>query len=577
MNITKANVRVTYSDESVEIREFPVIDGVLTVKARDFLRTINTIDILADEFTAKAGEDGYFFVPNISPGDDNHASALVYFRERENARNVFVSSTMNIYAACHAESSVLAICEKMQHEYFLIVEVADGNYQIYPRFRIREAGMYEDIVFKYVSVEDSDWCAIARAYRKYQLDRGACRPLKERVKENEVLKKAARGIEIRCRLAHKKGYPDVPHEQTPENEPDINIEVPFARLPKVAEKLREKGCLEANFCLVGWNIGGQDGRDPQYFPVDPRLGGEAELRDAIARMKEMGYLVSAHTDPIISFNIADNLDHKDILHNIKGNEQTWALCSGGRSHVLCDKQSYEQYVVNYIDKLKDLGFYGLHYYDVLTILKPATCYNPAHPLNKKQVMEYRIKMLDHAREVFGGAASEGGFDYSVGSLDYALYPVISKYPVTELPATCDCTVPFWYLVYHGIVLYNAFPKTINAMLKGPAYELLGVEFGARPVAYLHGRVFEYEGEPNFLCRTDEELEENATLMGKAYERYMELVDLQYEYFEDYKILENGIVYTRYSNGSIVLVNHTDKDYVYGGKTVGALNYLRIDA
>lgn len=577
MIIDQVTVRVTYADKSAEVREFPVCDGVVMVKARDFLGTIHSIDILADAFTGKAGESGYFIVPNISAGDDNFPAAQVHFRERANARNVFVSSTINIYAACHGESSVLAICEGMQHEYSLVVEVTDGDYCIYPRFHIREAGMYEDIVFRYISIEDGDWCAIARAYRKYQLDRGACRTLRERISEgNEVLEKALNSIEIRCRHAHKKGYPNVPREQTPENEPDINIEVPFKRLSDVADKLYEKGCEHISFCLVGWNIGGQDGRDPQYFPVDPRLGGEEELREAIRHIKKLGYLISAHTDPIISFNIADNLDHKDILYTINGTERTWALCSGGLSHVLCDKQSYEQYVLNYVDQLKDIGFYGLHYYDVLTILKPQTCYNPAHPLNKKQAMEYRIKMLETAREVFGGSASEGGFDYAANSLDYAMYPVL-KYPMEKLPEVCDNTIPFWYVVYHGIILYNAFPKTVNAMFKDASYQLLSVEFGARPLAYLHGRTFEYEGEPNFLCRTDEELEKNAAIMAEAYRNYRKLSDLQYEFFDDYKIMEEGIVYTRYSSGTVIVVNHTDQDYVFEGKTVSARNYLRIDA
>ena len=575
MNLTKAKVRAVYLDESTEIKEIPVIDGVLTVTARDFLRTAKKIDILADEFTANAGDEGFFLVPNIAPGDDNHASALVYFREREDARDPFMSSTMNIYAVSNGKESILAICEQMMQEYSLVVEVKDGKYTIYPRFHIDLSGMYEDIVFRFINVDSGDWCAIARAYRSYQLERGACLPIRERMKTNEVLKKAASSIEIRCRLAHKKGFPNIPEEQTPDNEPDINIEVPFKRLPDVAAKLREKGC-EATFCLVGWNIGGQDGRDPQYFPVDPRLGGEEELRDAIAKMNELGYLVSAHTDPIISFNIADNLDHKDILYRINGKECTWARCSGGLSHVLCDKQSYEQYVLKYTNKLKDIGFSGLHYYDVLTILKPWTCYNPAHPLNKKQVMEYRIKMLDHAREVFGGSASEGGFDYCIGHLDYALYPVI-RFPVDKLPATCDETVPFWYLVYHGIVLYNAFPKTVNAMLKGPEYWLLGVEHGARPLAYLHGRTFEYEGEPNFLCATDEQLEENAALLAEEYERFTGLSDLQLEYFEEYRKLDENVSLSVYSNGSKIIVNRSDKDYVYEGNTVKALSYLRIDA
>ena len=114
------------------------------------------------------------------------------------------------------------------------------------------------------------------------------------------------------------------------------------------------------------------------------------------------------------------------------------------------------------------------------------------------------------------------------------------------------------------------------MLKSPEYELLGIEHGARPLAYLNARVFEYEGEPCFTCEDDETLEKNAKLIAQGYRRYAALSDLQYAFLEEHRVLEEGVVYTRYSNGSVVIVNYREEPYDFEGHMVAAQDYLRID-
>ena len=112
------------------------------------------------------------------------------------------------------------------------------------------------------------------------------------------------------------------------------------------------------------------------------------------------------------------------------------------------------------------------------------------------------------------------------------------------------------------------------MFKSPDYDLISIEHGAKPLAYLHGRVFEYEGEPNFTCATDEELEEGAKIMGDAYKRYMKLSDLQYEFLDEHRYLTEKVVFTKYSSGDVIIVNYSEEEFDYNGQIVAPLSYIR---
>lgn len=62
----------------------------------------------------------------------------------------------------------------------------------------------------------------------------------------------------------------------------FRITVPVA---DIMRRMKAEGIDKAEICSVGWNISGHDGRFPQFFPVEPKLGGEAKFREAIAEGK----------------------------------------------------------------------------------------------------------------------------------------------------------------------------------------------------------------------------------------------------------------------------------------------------
>ena len=110
-----------------------------------------------------------------------------------------------------------------------------------------------------------------------------------------------------------------------------------------------------------------------------------------------------------------------------------------------------------------LGLNGIMHLDVISFVPPYPCKDPMHPLNRKQTVEYQNKVGEYARKIFGGLASEGGYDHVAHTLDFALY--LWTYPLWDdnpemLP---EKYVPLWQLVYHGIIMSNPYYCTIDAL------------------------------------------------------------------------------------------------------------------
>ncbi|MDD2600347.1 MAG: DUF5696 domain-containing protein [Kiritimatiellae bacterium] len=166
--------------------------------------------MLPDFATAKTGEDGYFVMPNA---------------------------------------------------FYLSVRAKAGLYTLSSTFTLDQFGMYDDIAidFHMLSGDDANYSGIARTYRKYQLDRKACIPLKERIKQSPELEYCMNSVEIRVRQGWKPA-PSPVEEQTLETEPPMKVVTTFDRVGDIVDSLKKAGVEKVQICLVGWNRKGHDGR-----------------------------------------------------------------------------------------------------------------------------------------------------------------------------------------------------------------------------------------------------------------------------------------------------------------------------
>ena len=524
-------------------------------------------------------------VPAGSPGywvNSDGELGTFKARERDGARRSG-RPHMPFFGAVLPEGAFVAIVTGMPYNYSFTVELKKGVYELSMAYDFHMEDVYEDLAVSFVPLAgaEADYAGMARAYRAYQLKRGAVKPLRERAKAQPILDYAARWPEVRVRHAWKPVPSPVP-DQTVKDEPPVKPVITFERFKEIADAFKRQGIGGAEFCLVGWNVGGHDGRWPQVFPVEPSLGGEAKLREAIAHAQGLGYEVVAHGNHRDAYLIADSWDaeyirEKNADGTLRRGRTTWG---GGRMYTICPQRAYERFALQQMPMVRALGFRGLHYLDVYSCVGAERCGDPRHPLNERQSAAWVGHILQLGRDTFGGIASEGSYDQNAGQLDYVLYVSFARpFDAATYKGLVDRLVPMFQLVYNGIILSNPYTTTVNAPLKGRASELKTIEFGGRPSFYFYanfltpGKGKNWMGDEDLTCATDDELARSVAAIKRGVDAYQKVWRLQYEYMEGHDELAPGVYRTRYADGTRVYVNYNDAPVPVGEVTVPARDWV----
>lgn len=570
----QVELTLTFKDRPAERRTAALVadaQGVLslTVKRSDLPAGLASLEVMPDFATAKAGEDGYFVMPNGHLGT---------FRERTGVEKL-ASSCMPLFGMRTPRMTYAAIVTGMPYNYSLVARATNGVYTLSPVFDTGMDTPYEDIAIRYypLSGAEADYAGMARVYRKYQLDRKACVPLRERLRKSPELAYAARFPEVRIRQGWKPVPSPVP-DHTVKDEPPMKAMVTFDRVGDIVDEFKRQGVAGAEICLVGWNQKGHDGRWPQVFPVEEGLGGEEKLRAAIKKAQTAGYQIVGHGNHLDAYLVADCWDAEYIRKRPDGtlprHKTTWG---GGRVYTICAQRAYERFAVKDIPMIAGLGFRGLHYLDVFTCVRLPSCGDPRHPANERQSGFYIDQIMRLSKETFGGIASEGPYDFCCGNLDYVLYVSFDK-PNEPTSKLTDRLIPIWQLVYNGIVLNTPFAATVNYTAQDRASQLKLIEFNGRPIFYFYSKFKDdgknWMGDGDLACATDEELRASVAKIKQGQDEFAALADLQLAFMEQHEQLAPQVFRTAFSDGSEVITNYGAEPYAYKGQMVAAQNYLR---
>lgn len=526
----------------------------------------DTLRIESSLTTAADSDNGYMFFPT----NFNFGVVKCCFKPREDSFFRSEVSAMPVCGICENEKAVFVHVQSMDSDVCFVAEHNDGVYKISPEFHLDGDNADEDVLIVYHKMPYATYSDMARLYRKYQMEVKGCRTIKERAKERNQLKKAADCIELRIRMGWKP-QPTPVRRQTLENEPPMKIACDIATLNKIIDKMKEKGVNKAQICLVGWGPGGHDGRFPQHFPCDERFGGDAELIPFIKKAQEYGYMVTCHSNSKGAYEIASNWDKSLLTMHIgeSGEPEPWLRedyakdgLQGGDPWHVCAKPAYEHYAINDFPKIREYGFEGLHYVDELTACQPVKCYDKTHPVSRKDVIEYYRKIAQLSTKLFGGCQSEAWFDFINADMDYVLYTSVESEPTKESSPLFDELIPFWVLVYHGIVMSNATSKTVNYPIKTVADRLKFVEFGGRPMLYINSKFCgrDWMGADDLLCNTDAAIERSVDAIKAAADEYDALKHLQYEFMENHQKLSDGVYRATYSDGTSITVDYNKGKY-----------------
>jgi len=531
---------------------------------------IKNLEVMPFLGSADEGDEGYFVIPQKS-------GIICNFKNKKESRlrlKVYNNNQCNmpVFGIVKKDYYIVGIIEGGRFDASIALHTATGNdkkYCTYPVIHIRDYNdeeiICEDITVRYYFVKkpESSYVDVAKTYRNYQIENGAIIPLKERVKNNKVLQYAVHALPIRIRMGWKPAPPPV-LEQTPENEPEMHVACTFAKVKEIISKLKEAGIEKAEICLVGWNCKGHDGRYPQIFPVEEKLGGQKELEDLIRFTQAKGYQIVVHDNYIDAYKVSELWDENTIAINHDGKLNAGGPWSGGQSYKICGEAAYSIYARKHLPAIRELGFEGIHYTDVLTIVDLYKCYSEKHPMSRKENAKWRNEILSLIRETFGGAASEGPLDFAAGYLDRIMYLLFENKTDALLDYDyVDKIIPFWPIVYHGSIVYNLSNQSVNCMIKDKKVLLRSAEYGATPAVYFYSRFKSdpggnWMGENDITYNNDEDGIRSIQKIKQLYDTFRGIINLQEEFIEDHKEIEDGVFMTKYSNGVTTIVNYKDE-------------------
>lgn len=555
---------------ALEQNEQNVDVQVLTLSAESIPAGTVWVDVIHPYAKAKAGDEGFFVFCNGMYGT---------FRPQDDGQYRNTHVVMPNFGVKTPAGALSVILTGLRYESEQLVTLRKGQYEVFPRFVLNGETPYEDIRLEFHRLpQDATYADMAHVYRNFQLEKGVVKPLKERVKENPELDYAAKSMEIRVRLGWKP-VPSPVGEQTAENEPEVHVAITFERFMQILDEFKRQGIDRAEFCLVGWNIGGHDGRYPQIFPVEPKMGGEEKLCEAIKKAQDMGFQIVCHTnysDAYSVSHIGNRWDENFLRIGKDGKPVTYTTWGGGNMYETCPMEMYKRFADEDFARMKELGFRGVHYIDVFSTVNPRTCYSSEHPATKQDYANAAKLIFRDAQKNFGAAGSEGGFDYFIEHLDYALYLSFHN-PLNATNRFVDRHVPYWQLVYSGIVLNNPYTATTNYTIKEPLCRLKLIEFGGRPMFYFYSKFrstgSNWMGDADIVCATNEELRASVAKIKEGYDEFERLRRLQFEFMEAHDEIAPNVFRTLFSDGTSIVCNYGETPYEWEGRSVPSMGYV----
>lgn len=542
----------------------------LTLK-KELFADAKQLWVLKDLSEAHVGDEGYYLVPRaISMMGD----IQTFFREREDETYVRDRPIMSMYALKLPHFCALIRIER-NYKYAFEISVKDGVYGVAPMFDfedVKKDPVYDDIRIEIIELPlDAALGDFAKTERDIRLERGEIRTLREKC-EADAVEYARKYSSIRIRMGWKPSPSPVFH-QTLENEPDMFVACSFARVCDIADELKRQGVEGAELQLVGWNQSGHDGRFPQLFPADPRLGGDEGLKKTIEHVKSLGYRISLHTNLIDSYEIADTFTWDDVAVNRDGTYNQTGHYSGGYAYHVCLKKQLKNNRRDLPD-VAALGLNGIHFTDVISIVEPDSCHAKDHVCYTKEGVELAQTIIKESRELMGAFSSEGTMDFALKDLDYGLYVSFGDGFGKKVIPFADRLLPFFELTYHGILLYNPISPTVNYPIKGDRDRLIYHLRGGKPTFYFYskfrtGGQKNWMGEVDLTAETDEKLAESVSYVAEGAKEYLPRADRQFVFMKNYEAFESGVEVATYEDGCRVVGNFSESDAEYEGHTVHA--------
>ncbi|MDD4870580.1 MAG: DUF6259 domain-containing protein [Kiritimatiellae bacterium] len=342
-------------------------------------------------------------------------------------------------------------------------------------------------IIKITPLGKGDWNTVASAYRKIAEEKGLAVTLRQKTKRNPETAKLAGSSNVKlwtC-LNRRRNVESTKDES-------VTVHWSFDEAAKVAEHLKnDLGIDRCLFTIGGWTEGGYDCRHPDALPANAECGGNDALTDAVKRIKALGYVACFHDNYQDMYKDAKSWNPDFIQKNRNGSLMAGGRWLGGRAYLVCAPKTLElcQRPQN-LSAIQKLFAPQAYFIDTTYAVGPQECFDPKHPLSYGEDIQWKQKLSDYARDVFGLFGSECGREWAIAHSEFfeGLSGVSGTYYHNLDPATLGATViPLFEMVYHDCeIIYGKYGYNPDGAAEYVAHHVLC------------GRTLNYHSVPSHL-------------------------------------------------------------------------------
>lgn len=530
------------------------------------------VEILPEFMAQPYGADGYLLWPNYSGVSCRFdKTEAVEFRDiiygADNRWENFTS--MPVFGKVGGDAGFLCIISGGQFACELVHRLAKGTDKMHSttplfRFRMDPRQKIDDVdrVLKYIFFEGekNNFVEMAKTYRQFlQKERGIL-SLKQKCRDNDILKYAAGSQWLKIFCGDKECQYD--------GQGRFRTWTTFAQAKEVLQALLDRGIDKITCMLVGWNQEGHDGRYPDRLPPEPRLGGEAEMKKLVQWGKARGLQMTVHDNYVDSHECAEHYDENGMMRNHLGFIQVVGIWSGGESHRLKHEFALQDAKRDLPVMRDEIGVSGMYYLDAVSLgLEPDfSDLNNIRP--RRDFALGQLAILDETRKFFGCVQIENSLDYTFNAADACASVITLPYRTeyqTDICRSMNDFLPFFHIAWHGSILYHHtdLMQFVQAANQNP-YRLILQELSWGALGRIELTYKESLRTKGFACIKDDKI---LDMVGQQYNLLnKKAAYLQFEFIENYEQIDTECFMTTYSDGSEITVDYqTMKCRIIDGK------------
>lgn len=454
------------------------------------------------------------------------------------------------------------------HASFLIR--GEDELELYKGTRVEEIQLLTDERFKgdveirysFLSGADATYSGMAKRYRERLEAEGKLKPLEA---EGDL----PFYVDVLGAVDKRKSFLGVPYKGIV---PMTTVE----QAGEIAEALKQNGIGNVQMRYLGWFNGGMNHSLPTDVDIIGKLGNKKKLQSLAAQLEADGGMLFPDVafQHVLKKSFAFKSASDAARHVTR--EQAWrtpynrAFNSMDRDlgiYYLLSPAKLPHVVDEFMDSYDGFKLDALALRDLGSLVHAD--YRVSRPIFRDTAKNIVTEQLGKLSEQYSNLLITGGNAYALPYAQHAVNVPMegSNYNIV------DEVIPFYQMVVHGYIDYAGSPINLHDEQDVRLHLLRAAEYGAAPHF-----LWSYESSSNLKFTAYDTMfsTEYTNWLNDAADMYAKLNEaiggLRSQKIDDHIKHREGVVETRYENGTSVYVNYTDKPVTVGGVTIDALNF-----